>query len=248
MLSQTQYLHASDQRSADGDATDPLVLAEYKQISETVREEKEAAAYSGWIELLRPGPNLRRLTLSLCLPAIQQFTGINAITYCKYKIFKVSISPRGLGRRLQGSRCAHNLWECGHQELSLSDTAERRKHNLWYVRAISLLISAHRGKGTITSLTALYTIDRFGRRKTLLTGLAVMTTLWILIGVLLKVYPASDSSASVPHGFIVLFIWAFYRYVFPSRWQLRQVLIENRQHVRHVMGSLRLVGANGSTA
>jgi len=109
VLSQTQYLHASDQRSGDGDATDPLVLAEYKQISETVREEKEAAAYSGWIELLRPGPNLRRLTLSLCLPAIQQFTGINAITYCKYKIFKVSISPRGLGRRLQGSRCAYNL-------------------------------------------------------------------------------------------------------------------------------------------
>ncbi len=98
------------------------------------------------------------------------------------------------------------------------------------------------------SLTALYTIDRFGRRKTLLTGLVVMTTLWILIGVLLKVYPASDSSASVPHAFIVLFIWAFYRYVFPSRWQLRQVLIEHRQHVRHVMGSLRLVGANGSTA
>ena len=61
------------------------------------------------------------------------------------------------------------------------------------------------------SLTALYTIDRFGRRKTLLTGLVVMTSLWILIGVLLKFYPATDSTASVPHGFIVLFIWVFYR-------------------------------------
>lgn len=61
------------------------------------------------------------------------------------------------------------------------------------------------------SLTALYTIDRFGRRKTLLTGLIVMTALWILIGVLLKFYPATDSTASVPHGFIVLFIWVFYR-------------------------------------
>ena len=69
--------------SADGDVTDPLVLAENKQIMEAVRQEKEAAAYSGWIELCRPGPNLRRFTLALCLPAIQQFTGINAITYCE---------------------------------------------------------------------------------------------------------------------------------------------------------------------
>ena len=60
------------------------MLAEYKQISETIREEKEAEAHSGWIELFRPGPNLRRMLLALCLPAIQQFTGINAITYCKY--------------------------------------------------------------------------------------------------------------------------------------------------------------------
>ena len=63
------------------------------------------------------------------------------------------------------------------------------------------------------SLTALYTIDRFGRRKTLLTGLVSMTVLWILIGVLLKFYPAEDISASVPHAFIVLFIWCFYRFV-----------------------------------
>lgn len=58
-------------------------MAENKQVLEAVREEKQAAAYSGWVELFRPGPNLRRLTLALCLPAIQQFTGINAITYCE---------------------------------------------------------------------------------------------------------------------------------------------------------------------
>lgn len=63
------------------------------------------------------------------------------------------------------------------------------------------------------SLTALYTIDRFGRRKTLLTGLAVMTTIWILIGVLLKFYPATNSSAPVPHGLIIFLIWCFYRWV-----------------------------------
>ena len=72
----------SDQISGDGDVTDPLVVAENKQILEAVREEKEAAAYSGWVELFRPGPNLQRFTLALCLPAIQQFTGITAITYC----------------------------------------------------------------------------------------------------------------------------------------------------------------------
>ena len=76
------------------------------------------------------------------------------------------------------------------------------------------------------SLTALYTVDRFGQRKTLLTGLVVMTILWILIGVLLKFYLANDSTASVPHGFTVLFIWLFYRYVSISRWRFSQALIE----------------------
>ena len=69
--------------SGNGDTTDPLVLAENRQIQDTIREERNIANHSGWIELFRPGPNLRRLTLALCLPAIQQFTGINAITYCK---------------------------------------------------------------------------------------------------------------------------------------------------------------------
>lgn len=37
-----------------------------------------------------------------------------------------------------------------------------------------------------------------------------MTCLWILVAVMLKFYPATDSSANVAHGFIVLFIWLFY--------------------------------------
>lgn len=77
---------------ANGDETDPLVQAENAQILESIRQEKAAAAHSGWIELFRPGPNLRRLTLALCLPAIQQFTGINAITYCK----SPKLDPRSL--------------------------------------------------------------------------------------------------------------------------------------------------------
>lgn len=65
------------------------------------------------------------------------------------------------------------------------------------------------------SLTALYRISGYGQRKTLLARLVVMTCLWILIGVLLKSYPAGDSSATVPNSFIVLFIRCFYRYVQP---------------------------------
>ncbi len=64
--------------------------------------------------------------------------------------------------------------------------------------------------GTLISLTALYSLDKFGRRKTLLTGLVAMTTLWIMIGLLLKFYPADAVTATVPHGFIVAFIWIFY--------------------------------------
>jgi MFS family permease len=66
-------------------------------------------------------------------------------------------------------------------------------------------------------MTALYTIDKFGRRPVLLCGLVAMTTSWILIGLLLKFYPASDTTASVPHGFIVLFIWLFYS-VYVASW------------------------------
>ena len=72
----------------DGDVTDPLVVTENKQVLEAVREEKQVAAYSGWVELFRPCPNLRGFTLALCLPAIQQFTGINAITHCKQSSFR----------------------------------------------------------------------------------------------------------------------------------------------------------------
>jgi hypothetical protein len=44
-----------------------------------------------------------------------------------------------------------------------------------------------------------------------------------MIGVLLKYYPVSDASASVPHGFIVLFIWLFTSLMFsggPCGWWL----------------------------
>ena len=42
--------------SGEGDG-DPLAMAENTQVPEAVREEKQAAAYSGWVELFRPGPN-----------------------------------------------------------------------------------------------------------------------------------------------------------------------------------------------
>lgn len=56
---------------------------EAAQIHDTVQEEYALASKSSWLELLRPGPNLRRFALALVLPGIQQFTGINAITYCE---------------------------------------------------------------------------------------------------------------------------------------------------------------------
>lgn len=38
-----------------------------------------------------------------------------------------------------------------------------------------------------------------------------------MIGLLLKYYPATDETAAVPHGFIVLFIWLFYS-VYVASW------------------------------
>ena len=69
--------------TADGDQTNPDVIAEHAQIETAVHNEKSLDSNTSWFALIRPGPNLRRFTMALYLPAVQQFTGINAITYCK---------------------------------------------------------------------------------------------------------------------------------------------------------------------
>ena len=69
----------------------------------------------------------------------------------------------------------------------------------------------------ICSTSALYTLDHIGRRKTLGTALGIMIILWLIIGLLLKFYPATSTAATVPHAFIVLFIWLFYA-TYASSW------------------------------
>ncbi|KAJ6447021.1 MFS sugar transporter [Purpureocillium lavendulum] len=164
---------------ADGDESDPLVRFEAAQIHDTVQEENAMATKSSWLELMRPGPNLRRFALALVLPGIQQFTGINAITYYAPAIFESA-----------GIKDFHSQ---------------------------ILLNAGNTTLGTIVSLTALYTLDKFGRRPVLLAGISAMTCLWVMIGLLLRYYPATATTAAVPHGFIVLFIWLFYS-VYVASW------------------------------
>ena len=44
-----------------------------------------------------------------------------------------------------------------------------------------------------------------------------MTTLWVLVGLLLKFFPATDTNAPVAHGFTILFVWLFYS-IYVATW------------------------------
>ena len=121
----------ADQQADDGDEKDSLVQSELKHIQETVREKKEAAAHSGWIELFKHGPTQRHLTLALCLPAIQQYTGINAITYCEY----LTVS---YGKELTNPQMHQRCSRVRKSRITTSDSAKSRQHHIWYLSTVTI--------------------------------------------------------------------------------------------------------------
>jgi len=70
---------------AEGNPNDPFVLAEYKQIHDTIHMEMEAAKTS-WIELLKTRANLHRLFIAACVGLFSQWSGNGLVSYYLAKV------------------------------------------------------------------------------------------------------------------------------------------------------------------
>ncbi|KAF5026364.1 hypothetical protein F66182_1572 [Fusarium sp. NRRL 66182] len=64
----------------EGDADSPFVAAEFLQISETIRLEKEASTRP-WRELFTTKSNLRRVTVAFCVGLFSQWAGNGLVSY-----------------------------------------------------------------------------------------------------------------------------------------------------------------------
>lgn len=71
---------------ANGDATDPWVLAEYEQIKQRIADERLNGA-SSLVELFRDPASFRRLVLVTAIQASVQMTGVSAIQYFSPQIY-----------------------------------------------------------------------------------------------------------------------------------------------------------------
>ncbi|KAI8971462.1 general substrate transporter [Mycotypha africana] len=72
--------------NANGDKTNPKVVAEYEEIVAQVEHER-AVSVNSYVELFK-GTILRRIILGICIQIFQQFTGINSIMYYAPTIFQ----------------------------------------------------------------------------------------------------------------------------------------------------------------
>ncbi|KAL3442850.1 MFS transporter [Aspergillus insuetus] len=79
----------------EGDETSAFVAAEFLQIRETLRQEKEASS-SPWRELISTKTNLRRVTVAFCVGLFSQWAGNGLVSYYLAKV----LSTIGIEERL----------------------------------------------------------------------------------------------------------------------------------------------------
>ena len=73
---------------ANGDASDEFVKWEFEEIRETLHMEKEAAASSGWHELIRTPGNRKRFFLIIVTAIFSQCSGNGLVSYYLSSILK----------------------------------------------------------------------------------------------------------------------------------------------------------------
>ncbi|KAJ1924836.1 hypothetical protein IWQ60_004945 [Tieghemiomyces parasiticus] len=156
-----QALQVLARLRSHGDECDPAVLAEYEQIKEEVRFERENSVRS-YFALLRK-PIRRRLVLGVLIQIFQQLTGINVIMYFGPSLFAQA--------GLSGSNA-------------------------------TLLATGINGVvNVLATIPAILYIDRWGRRKTLMSGSAVMGIAYLVIGCIIATkgtkVVADDGAVSV---------------------------------------------------
>lgn len=79
---------------AEGDEHSPLVLAEYQEICETIRAEKEATSQP-WKELITTRTNIRRVLIAVGVGLFAQWSGNGLVSYYLAKVLEtIGISSR----------------------------------------------------------------------------------------------------------------------------------------------------------
>jgi hypothetical protein len=66
--------------SANGDASDPVVMTQYKQVSDTVAYEKVNKASNNWIDAFRTRSNRKRILLACSCAVIGNMSGSGIIS------------------------------------------------------------------------------------------------------------------------------------------------------------------------
>jgi hypothetical protein len=90
----------------EGDADSPFVAAEFHQIRETLRLEKEASS-SPWREVFSSAVNIRRCAVALCVGLFSQWAGNGLVSYYLAKVLAtIGITERKLQNQLNlGLNC-----------------------------------------------------------------------------------------------------------------------------------------------
>ncbi|KAL4877629.1 MFS transporter [Aspergillus karnatakaensis] len=91
---------------AEGDASSPFVAAEFTQISDTIKAEKEASTQP-WADLLKTKANRRRVLVAVCVGFFTQWSGNGLISYYLAKVLAlVGITSRTTQNQLNlGINC-----------------------------------------------------------------------------------------------------------------------------------------------
>lgn len=91
---------------AEGDSDSQFVAAEYHQIRETLRLEKEASSHP-WRELFATSVNLRRCAVALCVGLFSQWAGNGLVSYYLAKVLTtIGITDRKTQNQLNlGLNC-----------------------------------------------------------------------------------------------------------------------------------------------
>jgi hypothetical protein len=94
----------------EDDSSSPFVAAEFLQISETIRLEKEASSHP-WRELFTTKTNIRRVTVAFCVGLFSQWAGNGLVSYYLAKVLAtIGITNRLRQQQINLSLSCWNLF------------------------------------------------------------------------------------------------------------------------------------------
>lgn len=179
---------------ANGNTSDPWILAEFEQIKTQVAAEKEhnQVKFHQWIT---DKSNFRRLLLACAMQAATQMTGVSAIQYYSVTIFVRAHSPCFLQVKLL-------IHHSQQKQIGIDGTDTLR------YQAINSII------GLIGEFLLMMVVDKIGRRKLVVGGNLAMCLTYVISTILLAQFPPEVNNTGAHWGFIIM-TWV-YNFCFAS--------------------------------